>query len=290
MVSRWMLFNLIRISSVSLPTAKKMVRASEYYPSLIALVNHSLRFLPAFVNLKKSMHDGVIGQLSYIDVNVKIASLIQDSYDWLCSSEMGGGVLNLIGSHIIDLIHFLTGKQALRVHGTVRTFKQQTESISGIRQITAPDFCNFQMELEGGLLVIVSLQSNQCCKNAFEQDVTVVGRDGQLSVAGGDLICLKRKSNDNSSDFKEEKLYVEIQDLRTESTTSSLPRPYIKGMLKMVGALKEAFATSSGWAKEAVSSAANFNDALYVQAVLQAIKKSSDTRSWVKIDMQEIQN
>lgn len=275
---------------INVSDAQKMVRASEYYPSLIALVNHSLRFLPAYVHLKKSINDGLIGPLSVIDVSVKISSLMHEGkYDWLCSSEMGGGVLNLIGSHVIDLMHFLTGKKAQRVHAIVKTFKQQTESINGIRQITAPDFCNFQMELEGGLLVVANLQSNQYCRNAFEQDVTVVGRDGSLAVAGGDLICMKRKGNDTTGEFKEEKLYVEVQDLRTDSPSSSLPRPYIKGMTKMVGALKEAFATSSGWAKEAVSSAANFNDALYVQAVLEAIRKSSENRMWMKIDMNEIQ-
>lgn len=272
---------------INVADAQKMVRASEYYPSLIALVNHSLRFLPAFVHMKKSITDGIIGPLSVIDVSVKISSLIHDSYDWLCSAEMGGGVLNLIGSHMIDLIHFLTGKKALRVHAIVRTFQSQTETVNGIRQITAPDFCNFQMELEGGLLVTANLQSNQCCRNAFEQDVKIIGRDGSLVVAGGgDLICLKKKGSDNSGEFKEEKLYVEVQDLRTESS-SSMPRPYIKGMTKMVGALKEAFATSTGWAKEAVSTAANFNDALYVQSVLEAIRKSSENRAWIKVDKQE---
>lgn len=178
--------------------------------------------------MKKSINDRAIGPLSFIDVSVKISSLISENYDWLCSAEMGGGILNLIGSHIIDLIHFLTGKKALRVHAIVRTFKEQTETINGIRHISAPDFCSFQMELEGGLLVVANLQSNQCCRNAFEQDVTVVGRDGSLKVVGGDLICSKKKANDSSGEFKEEKLYVEVQDLRTDSM-SSLPRPFIKG-------------------------------------------------------------
>lgn len=267
-----------------------MFRASEYYPSLIALVNHSLRFLPAFVHMKKALNDNLIGQISVIDFNVKFSSLLHDNYDWLCSQEMGGGVVNLIGSHVIDLIHYLTGKKALRIHAIVRTFKQQTESITGIRRITAPDFCNFQMELEDGILVVANLQSNQCCRSAFEQDVAIVGEEGKLIVAGtGDLICLKRKGNDNSGEFKEDKLYVEIQDMRSESPTS-LPKAFTKGMMKMVGALKEAFSTSTGWKKEAVSAAANFHDALYVQTVLEAIKKSSESRTWVKIDMQEAQN
>jgi predicted dehydrogenase len=251
-----------------------MFRASEYYPSLIALVNHSLRFFPAFVHMKKALNENIIGQISVIDVNIKFSSLLHENYDWLCSQEMGGGVVNLIGSHVIDLIHYLTGRKALRVHAIVRTFKNQTETISGIRQITAPDFCNFQMELEGGVLVIANLQSNQCCRSAFEQDVAVIGEEGKLIVTGiGDLICLKKKGNDSTGEFKEDKLFVEIQ-----------------GMMKMVGALKEAFATSTGWKKEAVSSAANFHDALYVQAVIEAIKKSSESRNWIKINMQDVQN
>jgi predicted dehydrogenase len=115
-----------RPCGISVGDCQKMFRASEYYPSLIALVNHSLRFLPAFVHMKKALNDNLIGQISVMDITIKFSSLIHESYDWLCSQEMGGGVVNLIGSHVIDLIHFLTGKKAVRVHAIVRTFKQQT--------------------------------------------------------------------------------------------------------------------------------------------------------------------
>lgn len=253
---------------------------------LISIVNHSLRFLPAFVHMKKAVEDEIVGKISVIDVTVKISSLLHNNYDWLCDSTMGGGCLNLIGSHVIDLIYFLTGKRALRVHAIVRTFRQQTDVIRGIREITSPDFCNFQMELEGGLLVVANLHSNQCCRNGFEQDVTITGSDGSLAVAGGDLICLRRKSNDSTSDFKEEKLYVlDIQDLRSTPESSSLPRPYVKGMVKMVSALKESFSTNSAWIKEPVKTASSFMDGLYVQAVLEAIRKSSEKRAWVKVEI-----
>jgi predicted dehydrogenase len=276
---------------LNLMEAQKMVHSAEYYP-LLALVNHTLRFLPAIVNLKKAINDNCIGQLSLIDVSVKISSLINNNYDWLADGNQGGGILNLFGSHIIDLIYFLTGKKATRVHGIVRTFIKQTDSIYGIRQITAPDFCNFQMELQGGLLVIVNLQSNKSGRNGFDQDVTVIGQNGNLVVVGGDLICYKRKGSDSNVEYKEEKLYVEIQDMRI-SESSTLPKVYIKGMSKMISALKESFTTSSNttvWNKEPVASAANFNDGLYVQTVLEAIKKSSDNRMWVKIESPDLKN
>lgn len=73
----------------------------------------------------------------------------------------------------------------------------------------------------------------------------------------------------------------------------------------MVAALREAFLPvndQAGWIKEPgkscfkyrgkctesrhlVSTAANFEDGLYVQAVLSAIKHSSQTRQWVKVSI-----
>ena len=42
--------------------ALRMVRAAEYYPSLMSLVSHGLRFLPCFVKMKQLINDGYIGR------------------------------------------------------------------------------------------------------------------------------------------------------------------------------------------------------------------------------------
>lgn len=41
--------------------ALKMVRGSQYYPSLISLVNYSLRFLPAFIEMKRRINEEYLG-------------------------------------------------------------------------------------------------------------------------------------------------------------------------------------------------------------------------------------
>lgn len=74
------------------------VRASQYYPALISILNHSLRFLPAFIHMKKCLQDNYIGaEMHMIDVRVHMGSLIHEQYDWLCDSTMGGGVITLVG-------------------------------------------------------------------------------------------------------------------------------------------------------------------------------------------------
>jgi predicted dehydrogenase len=67
----------------------KMNNASSYYPSLISLVFHPQRLIPAFIQMKKAMHDGIIGNVQFIEVNVKVPSLINEKFDWKCDSKEG---------------------------------------------------------------------------------------------------------------------------------------------------------------------------------------------------------
>ncbi|KAF5272794.1 hypothetical protein FQA39_LY07821 [Lamprigera yunnana] len=246
--------------------ALKMVRAGQYYPTLISLINHSFRFLPAFSHMRRVISENYLeSDITLIDIRIQSGRLFSDldSYDWRCDDVMGGGTLNLIGSHVIDFVTFLTGRKASRVHGVIKTFSKTTASIS-----------------EGGTLVTATLNSHIVC-SSFQQEVTVCGNNSYLVVRGGDLFGRRHKSN-------EEVLYLDVEDLQMAVPNLSLPRPLIKGLCKMVGALREAFLPvkeKAGWIKEPVSLAANFEDGLYVQAALNAIRESSRTLQWVRVDV-----
>ncbi|CAH1399191.1 unnamed protein product [Nezara viridula] len=269
--------------------ALKMVRASQYYPSLISIVNHSLRFLPAFSQMRKAIVDGYLGQeneITVVDVRVQMGSLLHDSYDWLCDETMGGGVLTLVGSHVIDLVSFLTTQRAVQVHGLVRTFTKNTEHIQGIRNITSSDFCAFQMQMSKGTIVTVTLNTH--IPGTFSQEVLVCGKLGYLIVRGGDLYGFKEGSQ------KEDVIYLDVEDLQRSVTmmntvaANTIPRPYMKGLFKMMGALREAFLPvedKRGWVKEPVALAATFEDGLYVQAVINALRKSNINKEWVKVSI-----
>lgn len=67
-------------AGLSQSEALKMVKAAQYYPSLISIVNHSLRFLPAFISMKREIEEGYLGgPISIIDIRVQMGSLLQDS-------------------------------------------------------------------------------------------------------------------------------------------------------------------------------------------------------------------
>lgn len=273
-------------AGLSQSEALKMVSAAQYYPTLISIISHSLRFLPAFSHMRKAINEGYVGslnELTLLDIRVQMSSLLHEKYDWMCDDIMGGGTLSMVGSHVIDLVTFLTGQKAVKVHGIVRTFTKTTDHINGIRHITAPDFCTFQMEMSGGTLVTATLNNHLPGCN-FTQEVLVCGKNGYLMVRGGDLFGRRHRSSESKN--AEEVLYLDVEDLQCPTPVSVIPRPYVKGMCKMISALREAFLPvkeRAGWIKEPVCLAATFEDGLYVQAVLDAIRKSSQTRDWVKV-------
>lgn len=255
----------------------KMVNAAQYYPRLISILCHSLRFLPAYVHMRRQIQEGYVGEVQIIDARVSCGTLLHDRYDWTSEDFMGGGVLNTLGSHIIDIAAFVTGLRAVRVHGLARTFTKTTDAVRGIRQVSSDDFCTFQMELPNGACATVTLNSH--CSGQFTQELLVCGSRGNLVVRSGDLHGQKRGGRD-------EVLYLDVEDMK-QAPDCVVPKPYVKGLVKMVSALRDAFAgrgTSQAWGKEPVSSAATFEDGLYIQAVVSAVRQSSQRREWVYVE------
>ncbi|XP_012273485.1 glucose-fructose oxidoreductase domain-containing protein 2 isoform X2 [Orussus abietinus] len=246
--------------ALSQSEALKMVRAAQYYPSLISIVNHSLRFLPAFTRMKKALEEGFLyGPVTVIDIRVQMGTMLHDDYDWLCDETMGGGILALVGTHVIDLIFHLVKQRVSRVHAV--------------------------MELSEGTLVTATLSNH--LQGQLTQEVLVCGGGGYLIARGGDLYG---RRGERDALEPEEVLYLdkESPEDRDTSAGENVPWPYSRGLRNMIGALREAFQPvedKSGWIKNPVSSAASFEDGLYVQAVIDALRQSNKHREWTKVNV-----
>lgn len=110
---------------------EKMINAARYYPSLLSLIQHEARFLPAYIKMKELITSGYCGKLLLCDIRIHTGSLVANHYNWLCNSKMGGGSLNLIGSSVIDLVSFLTESKATKVLGHFHTFLEHQGNIQG---------------------------------------------------------------------------------------------------------------------------------------------------------------
>lgn len=271
----------------------KMVQAAQYYPSLISIVSHTLRFLPAFIHMRRHIADGYVGNVQIIDARILCGNLLQDKYSWIQDSSMGGGALANFGSHLIDIVTFITGLRAIRAMGTLRTLEPVKDTF---HQVSADDYCAFQLELETGATVTVNI--NTRFSGQYSEEVTICGSGGTMTAKSGDLYGQKAGS------LKEEVLYLDVEDLKQSPSIlprnisdltkeklvdkihpPNLPKAHVKGWIKLVASLKDAFVskTNKQWQKDSVQSAATFEDALYVQSVVDAVRKSSRDKQWIRV-------
>lgn len=284
--------------SISQSEAEKMVNLSRYYSQLLSLLESHLRFLPAVARAKELIAEGHCGRVLAIEVHVAMGSLVDgEPYGWKCDAAMGGGALNIVGPHIVDLVSFLSGQHAERVHGMATTFRAQTERIHGYRTITSDDFCSFQLQCSGGVFATCNINTHLPGK--YEFSVSVTGSEARLTVRGMDLYSCKNSAPETLL-FKQERVDLPSLGLSPSSSSSSslLSPDYFKpiyvGCREMFSALQKAYAVSAersplapqsadGSAPLSLVPAARFEDGIYIRTVLDALATSQSTGRWVDI-------
>ncbi len=265
-----------RPPSTSRKEAEKMVSLSRYYP-LISLLESYLRFLPAVKKMKELVARGDIGKPLIVEARVVMGSLIQsEPFSWKCDPSMGGGVLNIVGSQIIDLVSYVTGEKAKKVHGHMKTFTPHTDTIHGYRTITGDDFCVFQMQCTNDLSVTVTLHTH-LQQQQYQFDFSVTGTKANLAVRGLDLYL----NEENILKQEETNFRFSCLDLSTKFCADYY-LPYILGCQELFSSLSLE-STSS----KVTTVSATFEDGLYIRTVLDSIHLSAARGQWVRIPEEE---
>lgn len=220
--------------------ADKMLKAAQYYPMLLSVLNHPLRFLNAFIKAKQLIKSGYCGDVLFCECSIHTGSLIGSDYNWHCDVAMGGGVLQTYGCHIIDILTFLLEEKASEVHGILETFIKQTSNMPSFRHLSSDDFCSFQLKYPNDVKACVTLNSHM--PDNFLQEFMIVGTKGFLKIINCDLYGQLK----GSSEY--EKLYVEEHGDRTTlgSFEASVPGMYLLGLEYLIEGIKMAFKSMQG--------------------------------------------
>ena len=269
--------------SISQTEAEKIVSLSQYYSQLVSVLESHLRFLPAFVKMRELVSSGYCGKLLVLEARVAMGSLVNgEAYSWMCEPSMGGGALNIVGSHLIDIATFVTHQRVSQVHACLRTFRPHTSRIQGYRSVASDDFSCFQMEYDGGMCASFTINTHH--PGTFEMELTLVGAEGRLVVKGMDLYgCKGEHSEALILQQKEEQL--DVEGLPPKFPTSYYS-PIVVGLCGMLAELKEVFGgTAPCRPPEPGRSGAmaTFEDGLYVRTVLDTLHESNRAGKWVSV-------
>jgi len=255
--------------------AKRMLEAVSKCPNQIAWMDHELRFLPLVQRARELVRDeATFGTPLYIDVRMLSSLAVHKHYNWWHDKDAGGGIAGAIGSHIVDLLTFITGQKVVRAHPDLRTLVQELPDEQGkMHRVTSDDFCSAQLWFNGGLSGVMLLSAH--FPAAPERKVRIVGtkRVVTLDLTAAELLVTQGR----------EQVLQLSETIPPQEASKLPPNVWTHGTVLLARGLREAVLARQTSPHTTASSeriAANFNDGYYVQKVLDALLTGGDEMQW----------
>ncbi len=163
--------------------------------SLVNAIGHQMRFHPNHVTVKNILDGGDLGRIIQVNLSYSTSNRIDATlpWDWRSDQNAGGGELNAMGSHQIDLLRWWFG-EVETVSGTLKTFieKRKDPTHGELKAVTADDLVSFQLQFKSGALATAVVSSVAVGWKGFS--VSIYGEMGALFIEGESQLTMFRRT------------------------------------------------------------------------------------------------
>lgn len=244
--------------------AERIVSAASDAPDRLALVDHQLRFTPVRRKAKELLDTGALGNILMVTARVATEARIDptEPWSWWSDQTRGGGILNAIGSHVVDGIRWLL-EEEIEVQGATlgRVAASRKDHAGEEREVTADDIASvtFSVGDAVGTMVVHAAALDDTLDH-----LTIRGTLGTLVI-------------DRSLKLYFGKRGGPLKEYRTQPLPTLVPNrfrasPYAAGTVLLGDALRRFLAEGE---RGALDDAATVVDGLAVQRVLDAARAKS---------------
>lgn len=247
----------------------------------LALVDHELRFLDCRRRMKKMIQEGVIGMVRHIALSERRDSRANPSrrWNWWADREQGGGELGALGSHMIDTLHWLLDSQISDVSALLSThISELPDSDDGaVRAVTSDDSAKMLVRLSDGAYTegtTGSITMSAIESGPAEHRVEVFGAHGALMT---DQTGRLYHAEWGAGEWKL------IETTTVKAAVGMNDNEWGRGFTLFSRAIVEALRAG----ETTIDGAATFDDGHRTQLVLDAARRSNESRCWVTPDISE---
>ncbi|OOC62461.1 Gfo/Idh/MocA family protein [Paenibacillus ihbetae] len=237
-----------------------------------AFVNFLWRLTPLRQRIKSMLDQRMLGRIQHIRYCGSFSgysALAEGQRGWEGRREEGGGFLFAVGSHMIDSLMWWMGEEIAEVQGDLRTHIPGYEGSDGREVRNADDAFSFTGRFRGGASLAV--------------DVFLPGRTGtgwRLEIYGDEGTLVMR--DDRILEFSRGGALEPVQ-IESTKPPEGLTVPalhYYNGFYPMLDSIYRSLTD-----KPSMLEIPNVADGHRTQVVMDAVLRSSDTGSRVRIDL-----
>lgn len=256
-------------TALNVSEAEDLVAAAKRHPAQIALIDHELRFLPAWRQTRERLRD-TVGEIRYAEVRYSSPARGDRSreWNWWSDASRGGGVWGAVGSHFADALRYF-GMEFEWAQALMRTTINRRPLGETTRAVTSDDWASLHFRMRGG--AVVSMTFSAVSSGPDENSMmTIYGEEGALRFGGEEVLLSKGGA-----------AFTRFAGEETAKRPgNSQGGAFGTGTLHLARALRAALDDGN---REALAPAATFEDGLAQQRVLDAARKSASDGCWVDV-------
>lgn len=167
---------------------------------LLTVVGHQLRFNPFLREIRDHWQNGALGKVYSVVIRQRGGAFAsaERPWTWEFEKERGGGVRLAMGTHLVDLVNFLSNSSPLSVFASMDPVHMHRRPNGDTTERTV-DVCNFfSASLDYGTFeAYVTTSAASHGPNMFE--VEILGSEGSIFYDGGTVIKLFLGGSENNS-------------------------------------------------------------------------------------------
>lgn len=238
--------------------AKKLVNLIKN-KNLYTAVSYQMRYQPLRLKIKKILSSKTLGKILGVKLYYDYSSRLYDvdKNTWKNDKRKGGGVINAMGSHQIDLLRWLFG-EIKQIRGIKKNYHK-------IKNNKADDVFAGYLEFKNKLICSIYLSSVSIGWKTSYMDI--YGEKGSLHLEGErDLYLIKKTKKEDQENSKKIRIKFKEELFKKKWVDKSIWR---SSYFRMLNSLSDSIINKKKY------SGASFRDALKTRAVIDNIVYSN---------------
>lgn len=256
-------------TAMSSAEAEMLLATAKRHPERIAIIDHELRFLPAWLETKRLLPE--LGAVRYADV--RYASPARGdrtrAWNWWSDEASGGGIWGAVGSHFVDALRYF-GMDVKSVSAQLETIIAERPFDGSPREVTTDDYGAVQLRFTDGAVAAIHLSVVSAGPDE-PSVITIHCEGGAIRLTGEEALL---------STGRQPYRRIAGSDLQ-ERPGNSPGGAFGTGTLLLGQALRSAIDDGN---RGALAPAATFADGLAQQRILDAARESSRAGGWVRVE------
>ncbi|MEX3615553.1 Gfo/Idh/MocA family protein [Paenibacillus glucanolyticus] len=236
-----------------------------------AFVNFQWRWTPIRQRIKRMMQGKELGDIQHIQYTGSFSGhgVLANSYrGWEARREEGGGFLFAIGSHMVDSLLWWMDEEITDVYGDLRTQIPTYSGDDGLEVRETDDAFTFIGRFRSGASLVA---------NVFFPGIR--GAGWKLEIHGTKGTLMMRNDDTLECSFGGSFERIDLEPVHAPASLEAPAVHYYNGFYQMVDGI---YSTLAG--NQTLPDIPTFLDGHKAQAVLDAIRLSSETNTRINVD------